>query len=407
MQGASCDILVLVDEPAVGAASAERYSAFRRHLAVANPSVQVLKLTANNLRLDQEGVDMVLAVVQATQSASGVSVAGTERQAWASSRGAIRSALIPQLSVEASASYLQSLHAHHPQCPAMVGIGLTAVHLLPAGEWNLHSVMQTIQLIFPTAKLSSTATQETWKVPSKHSAGSGPVRGKFFKRVIQLAKAKVMSGRQEEEGRKVYRQVVDRLIKSKVVGATGGKGDEDILQRLIRGVRSVHGVLQLPTGVPSVHDPLPAFPLRSHGHCSKAWLEGNSNFAVLRAFSPTAEAHPSGTVGLVVHGVLGKQEIALLEELFAACAQFKLLPKPVITAADVSLAERLRVQNTVKYSEQCALPGNWWFDGQVYVDIGGTRKPLRPDIDQLVELYLVDENAKVAAYNTLLAEIQN
>lgn len=410
VQGSAADVLLLVDEPSSGAGSTESFQAFRTQLSVANPAAQVLKLSPNNLRLDQEGLDLVLSIAQSSRAVSGLSAVGTERQAWALSRGAPRHDQVHSLPAEAAASYLATLRTFHPNTPPMVGIGLSAVHLRPAGEWNLRSVLQTLQLVFPSTKLSNSVAETTWKVPAKRSTGPANARSRFFKRVIQLAKAKVMSARQEEEGRRVYQQTVDRLSKSKAAGgSTGkGKGEDDVLQRLIRGVRSVHGVVSLPTGAVSVQDPEAASPVRARppqqGAASRAFLEGNSVFAVLRP-TPLGLDTSSREVGLVVHGVLGKQEIALLEELFAACAQFKLQPRPALALDDVNLADRLRVQNTDKYASQCALPGNWWYDGQTYVDISGTRRPLRPDIDKLVELYLVDENAKIAEYNALLDEI--
>jgi hypothetical protein len=107
-------------------------------------------------------------------------------------------------------------------------------------------------------------------------------------------------------------------------------------------------------------------------------------------------------VGLCVQGIFGKQEVSLLQELFQACAQYVLPPKAPLTADAVGVSDRLRIQSMPQYANQFALPGNWWFDGQAYVDINGTRRPLRPDIDKLVDLYVAAENAKIAEYNELL-----
>lgn len=401
LQGGAVDVLLLVDEPTAGPDSSANHRAFQSQLALINPTAQILKLSPNNLRLDQEGLDLVLSIVQSSHSTAGVAAAATERQAWACSRGVPRHNLLDQLSAESSTSYLQTLRVFRTNSPPMVGIGLTTVHLRPSAEWNLRSVLHTIQLIFPSARLSSSVAEDTWKVPVKRNTAAD-VRTRFFQRVIQLAKAKVMSARQEEEGRRVYQQTVARLSKGKVVA---GKGEEEVLQRLIRGVRSVHGVLLLPSGSVSVQEPQSASPQRvkPQSASNAAFLEGNSNFAVLRAIPPSSGSHHE--VGLMVQGVLGKLEITLLEELFAACTQFKLLPKPLLNLSDVNITDRLRVQSTEKYASRCELPGNWWYDGQSYVDISGTRRPLRPDIDRLVELFLLDENAKIAEYNALLKEI--
>lgn len=372
VQGACADLILLVDEPT---ASGDIHRELRAHLEVANPTAQVLKLAPGNLRLDRDSLEVVLDSIQGSSAGKRLG-ALTERQACSLASGVPLTSLVRQLPGEARAEYLQNPRAVHPHCPAFVGIGLTAVRLSPGSlhltEWSLHSVLQTVQLLFPAAKVLSPAVEGTWKVPAKKA-------GKIsrFHRLIQLAKAKVMSARQEEEGQKIYQCAVTRLKKTRA-----SAGAEEVLHRLVRGVRSVHGVVQLAAGT--------------------GVLEANGSFVVVRPCPDHAEA---SAVGLTIQGVLGKQEVALLEELFAACAQFRLQPRAKRTPEEVTLAERLAIQLNKKYADQCALPGNWWFDGQTYVDINGTRRPLRPDIDKLVDLYLVDEHAQVAEYNALLVEM--
>lgn len=372
VQGVCADLVLLVDEPTTGG---DIHKEFRAHLEVANPSAQILKLAPGNLRLDRDSLEVVLDSVQSSAAAKRAGGSLTERYARALSEGVPLAALIKQLPAEARAEYLQSLRAVHPHCPAHVGIGLIAVHLSPAtlgvSEWSLQCLLQSVQLLFPAAKIFSSAVEGTWKVPARKAG-----RTSKFHRLIQLAKAKVMSARQEEEGQKLYHFAVARLKKTKAAA-----GNEEVLTRLVRGVRSVHGAVHLASGA--------------------GVLEANSSFVVVR---PSAAVDASA-VGLTVQGVLGKQEIALLEELFTACAQFKLQPRVRRSSEDVSQAERISIQLNKKYSDKFALPGNWWFDGQTYVDINGTRRPLRPDIEKLVDLFLADEHAQVAEYNALLAEM--
>jgi hypothetical protein len=126
---------------------------------------------------------------------------------------------------------------------------------------------------------------------------------------------------------------------------------------------------------------------------------------VLRPSAGAVAGDKSAAGWLIVQGVLGKQEVALLHDLFAACAQYRMKPKATLTAEDVSTSERARIQNDKKYSNIFELPGNWWFNGQYYIDISGNQRQLRPDIDRLVERYVVDENIKIDAYNALIAEM--
>lgn len=375
VQSACADLVLLVDEPT---ANGDIHREFRAHLEVANPfaQVQVLKLTPGNLRLDRDSLELVLDSIQASSTGKRVGNL-TERQACTLASGIPLSSVVRQLPAETRAQYLENWRAVHPDCPAFVGMGLTAVHLSPTSlhlsEWSLTCVLQSIQLLFPVAKLFSSAVEGVWKVPPK-SAGKCN-----FQRLIQFAKAKVLSARQEEEGQKIFQSTVARLKKVRA-----SAGTEEVLLRLVRGLRSVHGVVQLAT-------------------CT-AVLEANSSFLVVRP-TPTVGGNTSAAPGLTFQGVLGKQEIALLEELFTACAQFQLQPRALRIAEEVSLAERLAIQLNKKYSEQFALPGNWWFDGQTYVDINGTRRPLRPDIEKLVDLFLLEEHAQVTEYNAMLADV--
>lgn len=385
--------MVLLVEDASGHSNASRD--LRDFLAVSNPAAQVMKLSPANLRLDQESLETIHNVIQSC----GRTEDPTARQASAAARGLPVAGLVRALPAEALAEYRKGWAVSHAECPAFVGCGLTAVHLSPAtlgvSEWNLQSVLQTVQLLFPGAKPFTSAVDSTWKVP----AAKVGVKAGRFKRLIQLATAKALSQRQEEQGRRIYSQTVERLRAAKSSASAG----DNLLQRLIRGIRSIHGVLAQPGGVRVAQDPsgasLSAMAL-SGGTLS---LEANCAFAVLRASPHTSAV--AAPVGLVIQGVLGKQEIGLLQELFAACAQYVLPRKAALTADQVGLSDRLRIQNTRRYADQFALPGNWWFDGQTYVDINGTRRALRPDIDKLVEVYVEVENGRIAEYNDMLQSV--
>jgi hypothetical protein len=389
LQPTACDGVILVEDISPDVHS-QGTKELRDFIAAALPAAVVIRLSPAGLRLDQEGLDTVQSLLQASSNGAALS----ERLACAVARGQPVGGAVARLPEELRAEYVKTWALSHSECPSHVGNGITTLHFTPQSlgvkEWNTHSVLRAVQAIFPAAKMVASAVEGAWKVPNMQDGAKVP----RFKRLVQLATAKVLSARQEEEGNRLFGITLDRLRKTKSSNAAG----DDVMNRLIRGVRSVHGTVQLSGGVraSSGESSGSLSALRVAG--GTLTLEANAAFAVLRS-------SPSGVhreVGLTVQGVLGKQEISLLEELLSACAQYTLPRKAQLTPDQVNQADRLGIQNTPRYSVAYPLPGNWWFDGHNYVDINGTKRPLRPDIDKLVELYVEAENLKIAEYNALL-----
>ena len=52
------------------------------------------------------------------------------------------------------------------------------------------------------------------------------------------------------------------------------------------------------------------------------------------------------------------------------------------------------------------LPSGWWFDGQIFVEASGNRSLLRPDIEEVLEVFVEEANKKIERYNEMLAEIE-
>ncbi|KAJ1424404.1 hypothetical protein B484DRAFT_420408 [Ochromonadaceae sp. CCMP2298] len=332
--------------------------------AVAVADAPILRLTPSNLRVDPEAFDVILGVVRSGGGGGG-------------SGGRVS----PHL-----CAYL----AQQPHHPPMVDASFTVLRMRPTGPtgptrgtWSAASVLSVLQLLLPGAKLSAAAVEDTWTAPPYKGAQGG--KGGVFKRLVQLARAKVqvLCGRQSEEGRRVFQERIKELTGGG--GGGGESGGNSPLQRLIRGMRGVHGVLLLPTG-------------------ARTMVEACSSYIIAR---PSAMGGMGMDVGeleaeVVVQGVFGSREAALLMELFDACKSHRLLPRPPLLPSDVSFETRLRVQRGRGDRE---LPGGWWFDGQGYIDIQGSRCPLRPDIEVLVGEYVQQENEKIGAYNELLVDL--
>ena len=356
-----------------------------------------------SLRLDRNGLEAVQTAARAGRSpSSGV----TERQACSLARGYPVASLITQLPTEIRAEYQKQLTVSHSECPGIIGNCLSTLQFTPASlgisEWNLQNILQTIQVLFPSSKQYTIAIENTWKAPPSHSTETVS----RFKRVIELAKAKVMSVRQEEEGRHVYTHNLQSLCKPQSSTNTTSKATtaattDEVLHRLIRGIRSIHGLLQLPSGTrmwSTDSTTQTAFNVTG----TMVVIEANSSYTILRPTPSPTTATSSTEVGITIQGIFSKKEINFLTEIFKISSQYKLPNKELLTIESVTTEQSLNIQNMTKYSSQCTLPGNWWFDGHSYIDINGMKRLLRPDIDKLLALYIHDENLKIREYNEML-----
>jgi len=420
------------------------YRAFRGYLSVINPSAQIDRLTPMNLRLDTETLELILNTIElqnttplllSSSSSSSSSASGsregsllTERQSYAIARGFPALSSLQSLTPEAT--YLHNFAAQRPlNASSSVGdaicVGVTAVRISPAAlgveSWNFSHVLRVLQLLFPQAKVSAASIDDTtWKVPPKPtSATTGSSRQQsHFERLIQLARAKALCSKQNEEGRRWFQQRLNELLPSTTHSAAaavtkngspspGSNMNTLILDRLIRGIRSVHGTISLPTGIKAVHTPAEVHASASVSVpvATSALLEAGSAFVIVRPAASALAIEEKLGDDLIVQGIFGVQEETLLKDLFKMCAQYKLNPKPLLTVDRVSERDRHAVQRNAKYSNKFELPGGWWYDGQSYINLNGDRKQLRPDIEQLLNLYIEDENTKIAEYNSLLSDL--
>lgn len=123
-----------------------------------------------------------------------------------------------------------------------------------------------------------------------------------------------------------------------------------------------------------------------------------------------------------------------MESLFRLCEQYTLPLLRHLQRGDVSLEDKLLIQKAAvhgaamsappllylkpshktknsfsvefrDYLRRKELPGGWWFDGQSFVEASGDRAQLRPDIDEIVQRFVDDQNVKIDKYNTMVREL--
>jgi len=267
--------------------------------------------------------------------------------------------------------------------PASVGLGLSSFNVSPGKEsWNLNNIIKTLRLLFPGAKVCTTAIEDTWNIPQK----SEKDRQTKFSRLLELARAKVLTVRQSEESSKYY----DKK-------STAYYAPRNLQYRhIMKSIRTIHGCVSLKGGLSVSPRSTNEFPHQSED--TLACVEVCAGYIVIRPVAADSHCVPNR---LTVQGVFHKEDKAFIEELFDYCVQLKLPRRETLKASDLTIDDLLSIQGNVKYNKK-PLPGNVWFDGQTYVDINGTRNVVRPDINDLVEEYLRDENKKIEDYNNQL-----
>ncbi len=372
-----CDTVIAVADPH----SRSSYGAMRALLSVANPSTSLVRLSSTSLRLDEETIDQVVQALLRSRSSKGSAL--SQREAWRVMSGG-------------QPDYLELLHSCAqpkrlsvvvPFIPSSVGSGLRSVALAPVGtpgEWNLTNVTRVLQLLFPSAKLSAPTVEDTWSAPAKKEGDGG-----HFSRLLALARAKVLTARQDKESRKRLEAAVSLLERH----------SPDELRGIVENIRSVHGTLIVKAGIVATRsdgDAIGALTLRQN----TTIVEVCRGFVVMRP----AKIEVAPQSRLVVEGMFSVDDVAILTDLFAQCCQVRLPRREHLRASDFSDEYKQRVvQSDPKYSTR-PLPGNVWFDGHSYIDIRGSRSLLRPDVALLAEDYVRDENNRIDQYNAQLKD---
>lgn len=370
-----CDVVVAVDDTSVPSAG-QGYAGLRSYLSTVNPAASIVRLNPGNLRLSEETVDSLLSQLSGTGRSSSVGVP-TARDA-----ARILAGYPPEYLAALRAKPSVSVTPAYTPAAVAGGLGLSAFSVAPptSERWNLTNVVKTLKALFPSAKVHATSVEDTWSVPPV-------VKGEaVFTRLLSLARAKVLTMRQGEESVKQYDRLSSAFLSPR----------SQQHQHIVRGLRSVHGVITLKSGY-VVGAAADKAGLQHRTEDSVAVVEACAGYIVIR---PVA-CGVARTNRLSVQGILNKDDRNFVSQLFDYCTQQKLPRRALLKAADLTIDTLLSVQGNSKYNTR-PLPGNVWFDGHTYLDINGTRNVLRPDLDMLVEEYVRDENKKIEQYNSQL-----
>ena len=429
-----CDVAIVID--ATSSTAGDAYYSFRNWLQRINPDAQVVRQHPGSLRLDEETLDMLSSFLKTTTVGSGNKYAtGTStvlkeirsarNQAHATfairydplGHGGSVTSLSAGKSTTTTVSASVLPKARFSCRPSVPGepAGLSAFRVIPpslqqqsnnnspksnqsmgTGLWSVPALLHVMQFIFPQASVScpaAYASEDHWNVPPPTASVHGtPQYG--FRRAIELARAKVFSARRYAAEKQAVVTMLTEVRKQAIAVDT-----------LRMGMLSVHGTLL----VRSMTQTNTTKNDSSASMMSNIWVtfEAHAGAIIVREASIVDE-NTNATCPLIIQGSFTSTSEAMLRRLVLVCEQRPLLRKIPVTRDSLTTQDILNAQ--IKYcglnNQKLALPGGWWFDGNVYLDVNGNKRPYRPDIEDILVDYMIEKNKIVDQFNQHIRELQ-
>jgi len=120
---------------------------------------------------------------------------------------------------------------------------------------------------------------------------------------------------------------------------------------------------------------------------------------------------------LFAQGAITELEEDILRLAFRMCVPLPIKKKCSVRSIDFWREDFIYLaQSTTEFrkfyiselqNESHALPGGWWFDGQVYLDLQGNRRETHPSISLIAEKFAELKNNESCKYNELLSEVSD
>ena len=418
-QAGVCDIAAVVDSPSDRSADrsnpnpnpdrsvGEVYSDFRQYVQSVNPSVHVVRINPTSLRLEEDTVETLISLLSLKKGGKSV-------------RSSVYSVRYDPL---LSAGPERGLHrplrvrqSHRPEIDTFPA-GLHTVRIpAPSSSlqpWSLRSIVTVLQLVFPLAPVSVLAASlsDTWQANINESRG--------FKRLIDLARVKVFTARRCDLERKELNETLVELKKR----GTKAKGTDRKAAEKVRVKEGVSDVSMLRVGLLSVcgavyvggdvsFGPDSRLIRTDSNHGMWVTIEASAGAIIVKEYERNHANNftvSSESQTLTAQGTFVRASKNILLDLFQACSVLHLVPKHLLTHSDVTakMTEKAQLKYCGVNNKLRALPGGWWFDGNVYLDLDGNQRKFRPDIDDILDLHLVELNDEIGKYNALLEQLQS
>lgn len=423
-----CDMVVIVDVDERSSRSDSVYFKFREWVESVNMDAEIVRVNPTRLRVDIDDINAVVkflglknpGVVSARDSARRLRHAPLLSTATMT---ATRSRVTPH-SCNTSLSGLRVLRLHAralPQCRFSPGI------------WSLNSLLSVLLFLFPSASVCTPPglLSEVWYSDSPLSSSSTPTSASLsaslstsssspsrfnpelntvrrgFRRLTDLATMKVFSERRFAEEKLILQNLLDKIA----IGEGCSKA-MTVTQMLRIGLISVEGLVRVRSSVAQGNRSKAGNTSKHYSEFMYVYIEACKGSIIFKADQPgdrnTSDLN-SGVDSLTVQGSFRKPTLTLLMELFSSCGTLQLQPKVYLTRGDLTTSTIKRIHS--RYCEtniiDKPLPNGWWYDGNVYLDIDGNRREYRPDLELILDQYLILKNKEILEYNILLQSLSH
>lgn len=295
------------------------------------------------------------------------------------------------------------------QNPMVIGKGLTSFtinHNIISNNttksiWDLTNLLQTLQLLFPSAIVNSMNMDDSWSIPENKEGLVG------WKRAIVLAKTKVMTSRQYEEGKAIFSKKLNSFVNE----------NKKELKSIQSGIISLHGIIRLRSGTflslkanensnNSINSTYKSKSLQSNW----AYIEASKGVVIVRSIDDKTlisrlEMNEKYRGELTFQGIFNDPDIVQIKQLLSYCQPHLLQKKKYVKSEDLNEWNHIQIQK--KYNDLVKLGDGWWFDGNSYIDMKGSRRRIREDIELLVTIYLKKVNEDIKLYNSLVDEVSS
>ena len=432
-----CDMIIIVDVDERSNPSDSVFFKYRQWVKSVNRDAEIIRVNPKILRLETDDIDTMLKYLGLLNPGFLSARECTRRLRHApllspTPLAVLRSRLKAD-SCRASLSGLGILRLHSRSLPQYNSFSASA-----SASWSLDSLLSVLQFLFPSASVcvppgmlsgtwhsdsplsssssASTSTSSTFSTPSRFKTELQTVKTvkRGFRRLTDLATMKVFCERRfTEEKLKIHNLLV------KHAGSPVGSQSKamSVTQMLRIGLISVEGLVCVPSSSSSMAEKgsggsKSLNPSKHFSECMYVNIEASKGAIIfeecsLESFN-TLDLN-SGINSLTVQGSLRKPTEALLKELFLSCGALQLQPKADLTRDDLTASIIQRVHS--KYCEKSIidnpLPNGWWFDGNIYLDIDGNQREYRPDLELILNQYLILKNKEILEYNTILQSISH
>jgi len=379
-----CDVVVVVDEDNKHAThGASAYSKVVEYIEVSNPSLrgQIHHVSGGNVWLDQDLLDLVVKNVQSglhnTQSVEAKRFSDSKDSDAIAARKIRTGEHIA--SATATVSTRISCKHEHSVIRALNRLNITPPHGASASAsaseelcyWDPHLLIKAAQFLFPEAVVNANCITDTWQVP--------PKRGGVWQRAIDLALCKVVSKMRVKNG----------IVNQKKYLSSQNRTD--------LGILSLHGVIKVNLGGMSLFADDTEVK-SSRVKQSTVSFEASAGAIVFRVCEAISGVN-CDTIS--VHGVFSESQKKSIRSIFNTCTLFT-LPRQALLKDEDLTHEKICELQRIPENMAVDLPHGWWFDGSCYIDVNGTRNPLRPDVRWIKDKYLDGQNRSINMRNSLL-----